>query len=535
MSVADIPILLEVPGRSHGRLRLNLTSQVVSMPHPKPMLLAPQKRNNVQYYVTLAPINDTFAKKHLPVAMFPETTKLGRPTGTRHKPDVTNGYFDLRVLSRNHAQIFIDPQLGKLMLQDLGLSNGTYLNDFRLGLDPVEIKIGDHVCLGFNVQLELTHKQIALRVDNINVVRNDYHLTLFNTTLNLNLPQYKHLSFIEDIYKRVMEHEQTSQDDTDTSLDIGLFGDINPAIEDDLLGLFSESNAGIYNNLAITNLLTFELIVNTLVADLTKIKQQNNTLRSLYDFLAEYHTKLNNLNTQYLDRQLQKTIDRMEAELAREKLHADRLEQRCQAQEAELRQQADMLGGRIKELEAEVLRLNMLVQAQKIPAPSVRLANDLVDLLLLKEIQSNGHSQFGTMDLFQFVNGDIKSDREQLPSPQANNIPITHDLTEFFNQPSPLRQLFLANGAIRHTSGEISPVMSRSAPEEFPLTTLLPPEKTVIDGDDIKEIEDTSSLPSPPRTLVVLEKTINDETTISITVVACIALVLGYLIQKVTN
>ena len=37
------------------------------------------------------------------------------------------------------------------------------------------IKIGDHVCLGFNVQLELTHKQIALRVDNINVVRNDYH------------------------------------------------------------------------------------------------------------------------------------------------------------------------------------------------------------------------------------------------------------------------------------------------------------------------------------------------------------------------
>src|SRR5699024_5485155 len=106
-------------------------------------------------------------------------------TGTRHKPDVTNGYFDLRVLSRNHAQIYIDGASGKLMLQDLGSSNGTYLNDFRLGADPVEIKIGDLVCLGFNVQLELTHKQISLRVDNILMVRNDYQLSLFANTLHL--------------------------------------------------------------------------------------------------------------------------------------------------------------------------------------------------------------------------------------------------------------------------------------------------------------------------------------------------------------
>ena len=56
------------------------------------------------------PLNDTFIKKHLPVATYPETTKLGRPTGTKFKPDVTNGYFDSRVLSRNHAQFILIPK-----------------------------------------------------------------------------------------------------------------------------------------------------------------------------------------------------------------------------------------------------------------------------------------------------------------------------------------------------------------------------------------------------------------------------------------
>lgn len=132
----------------------------------------PRKRAQMQYYVTLIPLNDTFIEKHLPVAIFPETTKLGRPTGTKHKPDVTNGYFDSRVLSRNHAQIYIDPTTGKLMLQDLGSSNGTYLNDSRLDNEPTEVKIGDIICLGFNVQAESTHKQISLRIDNINVIAN---------------------------------------------------------------------------------------------------------------------------------------------------------------------------------------------------------------------------------------------------------------------------------------------------------------------------------------------------------------------------
>ena len=56
------------------------------------------------------------------------------------------------------------------MIQDLGSSNGTYLNEVRLSQDPTEIKIGDMICLGFNVQAESTHKQISLRIENLNVI-----------------------------------------------------------------------------------------------------------------------------------------------------------------------------------------------------------------------------------------------------------------------------------------------------------------------------------------------------------------------------
>ena len=50
------------------------------------------------------------------------------------------------------------------MIQDLGSSNGTYLNEVRLSQDPTEIKIGDMICLGFNVQAESAHKQISLKL-----------------------------------------------------------------------------------------------------------------------------------------------------------------------------------------------------------------------------------------------------------------------------------------------------------------------------------------------------------------------------------
>lgn len=500
MSVADIPILLEIPGRSHGRSRSNLTSQVVLMPHVKHTTAHPLKRNLVQYFVTLAPLNDTFINKHLSVAIFPETTKLGRPTGTRHKPDVTNGYFDLRVLSRNHAQMFIDPNLGKLMIQDLGSSNGTYVNDVRLGQDPVEIKIGSNVCLGFNVQQESTHKQISLRVENINVVRHDYSLTLFPQLQQLNTPQFKHLNFIEDIYRRVMDdHHQSLL--AESTFDVGLFGDVNPAVEDDLLGLFSGTNTGIYNNLAITNSLTFEQVIATLIAALGQIKQQNETIASLNQFLSDYHAKLNNLNGAYLDRQLQRTVEHMENELSREKLATKKLDQRFRDAENDHQHQVELLTNRIRELEQD-LHVTKLA------------ANGSIDLLLLREMP-NG--LFSAMDSFQFLNGEMEKggqDRvseSMVESPLPPLPPEANDLSDFFSQ-VPLVQV-PPNRSKRVILGDISPVVSRLAPEEFPLT--------------LSPVEEIFNM--------ALEAPIEDEKPQSQTMmIAVIALIMGYLIQKIT-
>ncbi|RLV94296.1 Vacuolar protein sorting-associated protein 64 [Spathaspora sp. JA1] len=321
-----------------GRKRSNSQSQVISLPTKQTIkytntqqIVSPPKRSSIQYYVTLLPLNDTFIKKHLPVAIYPETTKLGRPTGTKHKPDVTNGYFDSRVLSRNHAQIYIDLQ-GKLMLQDLGSSNGTYLNDIRLNNDPVEIKVGDVICLGFNVQAESTHKQISLKIEKINIISNKEQLSsdqdgfdlvtngLLSRYNELDSNDFKHLSFIEDIYRQQATTKKKKKTKSDfLTFDLALFGDINSNIEDNILGLYSNMNSGIYNNSQITNTTTLENIIKILVLNLSRIKQQNNSLITIITFLNNYQDKLQDLNRNYLSESFKQHLNKLQQDLIKQK------------------------------------------------------------------------------------------------------------------------------------------------------------------------------------------------------------------------
>lgn len=337
------------------RKRLNSQSQVVLIPKVS-INIANRKRIQVQYYVTLLPLNDTFLKKQLLIATFPETTKLGRPTGTKHKPDVNNGYFDSRVLSRNHAQLYIDGDTGKLMLQDLDSSNGTYLNDQRLGNDPIELIIGDTVCLGFNVQTESTHKQIMLKIDNINIVK--------NSQLNIDIPQFKHLNFIEEIYNKVGKSNtrkelQEKYDDGEVSYDNALFGDINDTIDDDLLGL--NPNSGIYNNSQIVNSPAFETIILTLISNLSKLKQQNSNLKSLEIFFKNYQSNLNDINRKYLELEISKNIAEFETELDLQKKKYDNLSQANHAQS----QKIAALNLVVEEVTKENANLKLILSTEK--------------------------------------------------------------------------------------------------------------------------------------------------------------------------
>ncbi|KAI5961719.1 hypothetical protein CANMA_003696 [Candida margitis] len=323
----------------------------------------PRKRAQMQYYVTLIPLNDTFVEKHLPVAIFPETTKLGRPTGTKHKPDMSNGYFDSRVLSRNHAQIYIDPTTGRLMLQDLGSSNGTYLNDSRLGNEPTEVKIGDIVCLGFNVQAESTHKQISLRIDNINVIANTKSDSKFASKSQLDTPEFKHLSFIEDIYRKINDDGIRSKQCSSDSFDSALYGDINPTLEDDLLGLYSSTNSGIYNNSQITNTGALESMVNTLMSNFTKVKQQASALSSLRTFLLNYQKELDSLNETYLENQYKLKVQGVKDELESERIKTKKLDEQLVKARAEYATKLEIISKDLKSKDHEESRLRKRVQS----------------------------------------------------------------------------------------------------------------------------------------------------------------------------
>ncbi|KAG7661309.1 uncharacterized protein J8A68_005201 [[Candida] subhashii] len=437
-------------GVSKGRKRSNSQSQVVPAP-PKPPLssassaaskhhygrsnhqsqhtrtpqILTRKRNQAQYYVSLLPLNDTFIKKHLPVATYPETTKLGRPTGTKHKPDVTNGYFDSRVLSRNHAQIYIEPSSGKLMLQDLGSSNGTYLNDVRLGTDPVEIQIGDIVCLGFNVQAESTHKQISLKIENINVISNTgVESALFGSIEELDASKYKHLSFVEDIYRQIIESESSATTNNNKpeivdqaiipncSLDSALFGDINPNLEDNLLGLYSQTNSGIYNNSQITNSTALENVISVLVLNLSRVKQQNSSLNTLDKFFTNYRTQLNEMNRKFLDDEFKTHLTSVSDELKRQTSAYESMAEKARIQEIESEEKLTMVRKERQSCEAELDVMTRIVSEYKQQEIEYR-ANYQDSLLKIKVLENERDSLQATITELKKNQERREQDQEQ--------------------------------------------------------------------------------------------------------------------------
>ncbi|CUM63091.1 uncharacterized protein PRCAT00000656001 [Priceomyces carsonii] len=372
MSSTDIPLHLEVsnrhtPVRKHHattssvldgkRKRSNSQSNVVQIPTTvtTSQKKQPPKRGQFQSIVTLIPLNDTFTKKQLSVPYYPDTRKLGRPAGAKIKPDTTNGYFDSRVLSRNHAAMFMDPSTGKLMLKDLGSSNGTYVNEERIGTEPVEIKIGDIIYLGFNIQVDTNHKQITARVENINVISN--FLQPPEGSYKSDTVEGKYIDFVQDIYNKVQgsnsKHTYGTKSEERLLFDSALYGDINPSIEDDLLGLYTKTSTGIFNNSHITSTGNMESLINVLSVNFAKVKQQNCTLATIEQFLINYQANVNDLNSSYLNQELKKGISTVEEQVSNEKKISQRLKDELKEYKEQSAGKVENLTRRLKDLEDE--------------------------------------------------------------------------------------------------------------------------------------------------------------------------------------
>ncbi|KAJ3542885.1 hypothetical protein NMY22_g3338 [Coprinellus aureogranulatus] len=83
----------------------------------------------------LYPLNDSFVPKHIALS-HGQHVKIGRQTNAKTAPGERNGYFDSKVLSRQHAEVWEEG--GKIFIKDVKSSNGTFINGDRLSSEAVE-------------------------------------------------------------------------------------------------------------------------------------------------------------------------------------------------------------------------------------------------------------------------------------------------------------------------------------------------------------------------------------------------------------
>ncbi|KAJ6589137.1 hypothetical protein B0H19DRAFT_1103020 [Mycena capillaripes] len=139
------------------------------MPSPAPFS-SPQ--NNLAFpALYLYPLNDSFIPKHISLHPPGQRVKIGRQTNAKTSPGERNGYFDSKVLSRQHAEVW--EENGKIFIKDVKSSNGTFINGERLsqeGLEsePFELKTDDIVEFGIDIVGEdnktIIHHKVAARV-----------------------------------------------------------------------------------------------------------------------------------------------------------------------------------------------------------------------------------------------------------------------------------------------------------------------------------------------------------------------------------
>ncbi|KAI1337139.1 hypothetical protein F5Y15DRAFT_162502 [Xylariaceae sp. FL0016] len=157
-----------------------MTATQQGMPRPYPESLPPGN----QPVLCLLSLNGTFERKNISVPFSPDTLRIGRQTNAKTVPTPINGFFDSKVLSRQHAEIHADRQ-GKIWIRDVKSSNGTFVNGTRLSQenresDPHELQTGDHLELGIDIvnedQKTVVHHKVAAKVEHAGFTSNSNNL-----------------------------------------------------------------------------------------------------------------------------------------------------------------------------------------------------------------------------------------------------------------------------------------------------------------------------------------------------------------------
>lgn len=123
--------------------------------------------------LALLPMNGTFERKQINLPFYPEVLRIGRQTNAKTLPTPVNGYFDSKVLSRQHAEVWADRN-GKVFIRDVKSSNGTFVNGQRLSpenreSEPHELRQHDTLELGIDIvsedQKTIVHHKVSAKVE----------------------------------------------------------------------------------------------------------------------------------------------------------------------------------------------------------------------------------------------------------------------------------------------------------------------------------------------------------------------------------
>ncbi|KAG5370142.1 hypothetical protein CJU90_1483 [Yarrowia sp. C11] len=307
--------------------------------------------------IVLSSRNNTFDRKSLVLPFYPEVLKLGRQTSAKTLPSPDNGYFDSRVLSRQHAEIWADKLTRKVWMKDAKSSNGTYINGERLSQDgresePHELKRNDLLELGIDIAntdgSALLHRKISAVVERISVMSlqsGDSSLTQVNVLGNG--------SGVVAQNNAGSNSQQLTQNQTLTSqsqqtlvgpptrvrpkkaeaLDVALFGDVDTSLEDLALGHSRNSVGGLFMKSGISSSSNIETAVKTLAEQIHSTRVETAKLESVRKMLSQIqsqqkkHKSLkderNEQMKEYASVELQQRVRDLETEVKQgnEKIH----------------------------------------------------------------------------------------------------------------------------------------------------------------------------------------------------------------------
>jgi pSer/pThr/pTyr-binding forkhead associated (FHA) protein len=133
--------------------------------------------NEVTAVLALLPMNGTFERKQLNVPFFPDVLRIGRQTNAKTVPTPSNGFFDSKALSRQHAEVWAERK-GKIWIRGVKSSNGTFVNGRRLSpenrdSEPQELRQHDTLELGTDIVSEdrkvIVHHKVSAKVEYVGI------------------------------------------------------------------------------------------------------------------------------------------------------------------------------------------------------------------------------------------------------------------------------------------------------------------------------------------------------------------------------